>query len=727
MFGLQAHRVTIRQNQPGLPAPDGASRELIPLSAYELGEIKATIASPLYRRAIEARDERLIESPYPLRDTFKAASAALRVRLYHGPTPASPVFEDFPSGTVRGRRAFLDGTPSAARLLLGVPFVGQVLSNWIVDAEIRVVQRDERVLVGVQLRTTLPQGIGKGLTSKEFEGIVADLLRLRPAEEQEVPHDPIVPPGESPPRDFTGTLRDYSRCARLDELDALGRGDLPLGRYLWPVGNTRGTLPLFLGAPREASGARGEHLIFRNVCVTAPIGSGKTHSIFRPWAVAAARAGFSTLVFDPKGDLAPMLREPLFAAGSRVVVLGTSPEQPSVAWNFMDEVEIEPDGRLKSRRAVDSILDALLPEDDAVAERSAFAHQLHRGWLGGFIQIAKYALGDEADPAALYAMAREETRLRELLDLVRERWPQDVHRRLYLEVNDLFDKFEWGYAAQLRGVANALAPFMHEPLRSRTSARPGTRRFRISDLDRRPTTLILACSLQDLELGRRIGSIATALLLAHLYERRPPPPGQPDTRIPMLLLLDETRLLDANVADFLSIGRGFKAGVVTCYQELDQLRDEATRRTVLSNSNTLIALRGVGAGSRKAIGERLARATVQVQSQGYSLPEDARRSATGSSARQEVSVLGEYEMIGLPGPKHVAVVHIQDGTVPGARPFLVDLTANGEDLFKDPSTPADSELTGPNVGHVENNLLPKGSVQHREPDGRAAACQRGEP
>ena len=301
--------------------------------------------------------------------------------------------------------------------------------------------------------------------------------------------------------------------------------------------------------------------------------------------------------------------------------------------------------------------------------------------MSGFIQIARYALGESADPGVLYGMAREEPRLRELLDVVRERWPDEVYRRLYLEVNDLFEKFEWGYAAQLRGVANALAPFMHEPLRSRTAARPGSRRFRISDLDRRPTTLILACSLQDLEIGRRMGSVATALLLAHIYGRRPPDPGQADTRIPMLLLLDETRLLSANIADFLSIGRGFKAGVVTCYQELDQIRDEATRRTILANSNTLIALRGVGAGSRQAIQERLARATIQVDSQGRTDPEDARRVATANTSRQEVSVLGEYEIRALPGPKHVAVVHIQDGTVPGAKPFLVDLTAYGDGLL----------------------------------------------
>ena len=45
-------------------------------------------------------------------------------------------------------------------------------------------------------------------------------------------------------------------------------------------------------------------------------------------------------------------------------------------------------------------------------------------------------------------------------------------------------------------------------------------------------------------------------------------------------------------------------------------------------------------------------------------------------------MLGEYEIITLPGPKHVALVHVQDGTVPDGKPFLVDLTKNGTALLE---------------------------------------------
>jgi Type IV secretory system Conjugative DNA transfer len=658
-------------------------RDLVPLSPAELGEVKAAARTRGLKQAIEASDERLIVSPYPLRQTFKAVASALRTRLYHGATQAAPPIEDLPSGTIRGRRAFLEGTPSATRLLMGIPFVGQVLANWIVDVEVRVAERNGQVLVAFRIRTTLPQHVGQNLTSREFDGLISDFQRLLPTIDLGAPviADPIVGPGEPIPDAFTGTLRDYSRCANADDLSPLGIGDFPLGRFLWPAEDARGTSPLFLGAPREQNGRLGEHLIFRNVCVTAPVGAGKSYSIFRPWAVAAARAGFSTLVFDPKGDLFPDLREPVFEAGNRVVIFSTSPEQPSIAWNFLDEVEIDAEGRLKSRRSIEAILDALLPrEAGASSDKDDFAAKLFRGWLGGFIQIARYALGDAADPFVLYQMARDEGRLRELLGMVHDRWPASVYDRLYYEVNDLFEKFEWGYSAQLRGVANAVQPFVHEPLLSRTRARPGARRFRIADLDRRPTTFFLSCPLRDLDAAQRVGSVATSLLLSHIYERRPPAEGERDTRIPMLLLLDETRLLSANLPEFLAVGRGFKAGVVTCYQELDQIRDESTRREILTNSNTLIALRGIGPGSRKSIAERLASATVQVTGVGSSVGEEARQSAQVNVSRQEVAVLGEYEMRAMPGPKHAALVHIQDGTVPDAKPFLVDLTDNGAAL-----------------------------------------------
>src|SRR5207247_1358639 len=163
-----------------------------------------------------------------------------------------------------------------------------------------------------------------------FVGLIADFQRLLPTLSLSAPvvADPIVGPREAVPDAFPGSLRDYSRCAALDDLGSLHEGEFPFARDLWPGDQGSGALSPFRGA-----------------------------------------------------------------------IFSTSPEQPAVNWNFMDEVEIDAAGRLKSRRAIESILDALLPRPpggSGGSDKDEFAGKLFRGWLGGFIQIAKYALGDAA-------------------------------------------------------------------------------------------------------------------------------------------------------------------------------------------------------------------------------------------------------------------------------------------------------------------------------------------
>ncbi len=98
--------------------------------------------------------------------TFRAVVASLKNRPYHGTNASSPILEDFPSGLIRGRRANLEGTPSLARMLVGLPVVGQVLSNWMIDVEVRVAERQGQVAVAVKIRTTLPQQAGEGLPAR---------------------------------------------------------------------------------------------------------------------------------------------------------------------------------------------------------------------------------------------------------------------------------------------------------------------------------------------------------------------------------------------------------------------------------------------------------------------------------------------------------------------------------------------------------------------------------
>jgi hypothetical protein len=83
------------------------------------------------------------------------------------------------------------------------------------------------------------------------------------------------------------------RSARLAPLHQV----IPLGG-MWPGRDVARQRPV-PGHAADASSRSKEHLIFRNVCVTAPVGMSKSCSIFRPWSIAAARAVLD-LDFDPK-------------------------------------------------------------------------------------------------------------------------------------------------------------------------------------------------------------------------------------------------------------------------------------------------------------------------------------------------------------------------------------------------------------------------------------------
>jgi len=311
--------------------PVSKSIEILRLSPAELTEIQAAVQSPLHRQILEAREERLVISPYPLRQSFRAVASALRTRLYHGTGPASPPVEDFPSGTLRGRRcvprrhAERDAVTHGVHSLGRCSVAGSSTSRCVCRAR-------ENVMVALRLRTT-HRNAGT-VPSRHASSTAWSRIFSGSCQPSRLAHSAcktrLLDPDSRCRRRFTGTLRDYGRCATSPSLTYCAMETSQIGRYLWPADDARGNAPLFLGAPRDAAGQPTEHLIFRNVCVTAPVGTGKTTSIFRPWAVAAARAGFSTLLFDAKGDLAQDLREPIFAAGSRVVIFSTSPEQRSV-------------------------------------------------------------------------------------------------------------------------------------------------------------------------------------------------------------------------------------------------------------------------------------------------------------------------------------------------------------------------------------------------------------
>src|SRR4051812_13422430 len=75
-----------REGPAQLPGPGPAhqaaeSRDLVPLTPGELRQVKAVLTAPLHQQVVEAREQRMVLSPYPRRETFRAAASALRNRL----------------------------------------------------------------------------------------------------------------------------------------------------------------------------------------------------------------------------------------------------------------------------------------------------------------------------------------------------------------------------------------------------------------------------------------------------------------------------------------------------------------------------------------------------------------------------------------------------------------------------------------------------------------------
>src|ERR1700730_15233000 len=134
-------------------------------------------------------------------------------------------------------------------------------------------------------RTAYPQKASELGESLRFA--IGNWLAERTIRDAEAPdRDPVVGPGEPFERLFTGTLRDYSGCAREEDVAELAAGDLPLGRYAFGFDNP----PQRLGAPlylaRFSNDGRME---YNGVLVCAPQNSGKTRLVIR-WAKAATNA-----------------------------------------------------------------------------------------------------------------------------------------------------------------------------------------------------------------------------------------------------------------------------------------------------------------------------------------------------------------------------------------------------------------------------------------------------
>ena len=523
---------------------------------------------------------------------------------------------------------------------------------------------------------------------------------------EDLPHDPVVGPGERFEKAFTGALRDYSGCATEAELAGLTRGTFPLGSYAFgheATGDNPGS-DLFLstfsnGAPMEYNG----------VLICAPQNSGKTVLLLR-WARAAAKAEkpFSTFIIDVKGNLFGKLKDNI---EGNVYFFTTDPhDDTSDRINFLSG----PTGltAIDSDR-IGQLATALLPSRGFVEKGGLddFHYRNRVNWLKAFIHILKLAehylpewfteadgARRDADLGDLYALMGDERTLKSWCDAIfaeeKKRrdssepppvcgidfWVNELAIMLDPEVfHDVGQRVEKDtFRAYTIGLLGALEPFAPQGTLYARTRSVGVK-GRLFDLETAlsgadgPSTVILSARQQDLDKSEAVLALTIKRLQWFLFDRM----MQPDAADrPVLLLLDETRRIrDFDPAEYITFAREAKAGCVVVYQSLDQIGAPEKITEILENVGTQIYLGSlVGNTAKYFIGILPKRWRPSVSHQ-------VTRSANGETrsmtiGHEQVDYFSTTDLYNLPSARWPALVHIND--LPRRKPFLTDMTDSGD-------------------------------------------------
>ena len=513
-------------------------------------------------------------------------------------------------------------------------------------------------------------------------------------------HNPVIAPGGVLATVHTGTLRDYSACAQLSEVQDLGFGVLPLGRYAFEaVGVETVTGPeLFIN--RTSGGAR---LEYNGALVCAPQNAGKT-MLVRRWAEAATASnqGYATFVVDVKGNLRQKLEGKL---KGEVFCFSTDPSGESDRINFLDG----PMGldAAESERIV-QLATSLLPSRGFVGHGGIDEYHYRNRviWLAAFIHLLKLAqcyypewfLDPEAnernvDLVDLYELIADESALYDWIFALADaeaglegsgvplppcgvnHWASELAIMLDPQKINCGQRPERdSYRQYTTALLSALEPFSpHGTLHERVRSFGPRRLFDIEGVlggEARPVTVLLVAREQDLDKSTTVLSLVIKRLQWFLFERMQAP--EEAEKRPVLLLLDEARRIrDFDAAEYVTFAREAKAACVIVYQSIDQILPAEKRIELLENIGTQIYLGSlVGNTARSLIG-------ILPQRQRLELSEQVVRTAntetlTTTRANRMIDFFSTADLYALPAGRYPALVYINDS--PHRPPFFTDLT-----------------------------------------------------
>jgi hypothetical protein len=547
----------------------------------------------------------------------------------------------------------------------------------------------------------------------------------------ELPHDPVVGPGQTPPLEWRGVRRDYSRAAEWKQISSLASGGvLPLGRYLRFPENAQGW-PLSIG---DADGAGGPELFLpkaaetRSAIICAPSGSGKTELMLR-WAEAAMLAGRSVLVLDVKGNVYDNLQRRLAETPveyrpvvHRFSTNANGMTNYGVRLNFLGEIEYGTD---KGRTQIAELAQAIVPDTGYTGQDRIF-YENRLKWCEAFIGITcLHSAYIDHDSRRHPSPAKRRHDMSDVRDLLRDQWlfcvtvcwirAYEMHNRVVgapiatPHVADWFHdvammvsptllnsawtavrKTKPGWELQencpLRGaqgkqtfeeIATTLSTALRvfdpnnalHPSISGEEVAPGMGdQLKISDLfGAKPMALVIEAQGNNPSQQDTVLSMVLALVNTQLAERFTASDDRPNA----LLLLDETqRIRGFDGLRFVTFARQAGVGAVLVYQTLGQIAEDQ-RRPLFDAVGTVVFLR-------------------EIRGEGYELVADmlgtGKRRVKTASVTQEIGGLSNNEQFSMesvplmesealapfPFGPYSAMILVRDH--PSGLPFFTDMT-----------------------------------------------------
>jgi hypothetical protein len=573
------------------------------------------------------------------------------------------------------------------------------------------------------------QGYGSHVDSvamARFLSAFEFLIDVRPPPPPPPLKEPVVWPGEPPPKNYEGQIWDYSALARAEDLGAFRHGVLPLGQWAFGWGEeTRYGPQLFMPLVDRFPAEE------RGVLICAPQGSGKTHLLVR-WAAAAIRTGRSVFLVDVKGNLRKYLEEAMARIGvsAQIVHFTTAPHAASDRINFLSGISA---GQIDVTEQLHRLGSALLPAEGLQGEEQ-FRHDVAIRLAVASMKLLKlmhwYSPGDFATPdgvprepdlADLLALVENEEEMMRWIDWIREKEAWDAYEKTlsnrekcqdsvaapsqlqpnysvaecvtglaialgqeYLtlqpssEGNDPLQRKlfvggqrsrEYTYDQYMLSLIKALEPFRpNRPIGPRIRSFGPGREFRFQDFGMagQPVVVLLTAREQDSALATAVLGMAVRRLRNVLDERR----NQPGFKGEVLLLLDETkRIAGFDPLDFVTVIRDGRVGYVLVYQELSLISQVPDRiGAVLANIGTQIYLQSIFGNDLDRFNKQFFERHREREMPSFTRTPDGRQVGTALTI-QTVPFLESNAAFHLPGGVKPALIYVRGGPPP----FIVDL------------------------------------------------------